>query len=69
LGLIGSGSLLITCAPGDVEPLRAALAAVDIEATDIGEVLDPGEGVEAYAGTDAVEWPAFQRDEVTRVSS
>jgi hydrogenase expression/formation protein HypE len=68
-GLIGSGSLLITCAPADVGPLAAAIAAAGIEVADIGEVLDGGEAVEAFRGGAPVEWPCFPRDEVSRLYS
>jgi hydrogenase maturation factor len=68
LGLIGSGSLLITCSSADAGPLAAAVADVGIEIADIGEVLEPGEGVEALNGGVPVEWPRFVRDEVSRVN-
>jgi hydrogenase expression/formation protein HypE len=69
LGLIGSGSLLIACSPADAGPLVAALVSAGIEATDIGEVLGPGEGIEALRDGTPVEWPCFQRDEVSRLNS
>jgi hydrogenase expression/formation protein HypE len=68
LGLIGSGSLLITCSTADAGPLTAAVAALGIEITDIGEVLEPGGGIEALKDGVAVEWPLFLRDEVSRLS-
>lgn len=71
LGLIGSGSLLIACRPGGVATLIAQLAAEGIEATDIGEVLEPaapGDAIVegARAGAPA-EWPRFAVDEVARL--
>jgi hydrogenase maturation factor len=68
LGLIGSGSLLITCSPADAGPLTAALTNIGVEITDIGEVLDPGEGVEALSLGVPVDWPRFARDEVSRLN-
>ncbi len=68
LGLIGSGSLLITCSSGDVDPLTAAVTGLGIEITDIGEVLEPGDGVEALKDGVIVEWPYFVRDEVSRLN-
>ena len=68
LGLIGSGSLLITCSPGDAGPLSAAVREAGIEIADIGEVLEAGEGVEATQDGAPAEWPSFQRDEVSRLS-
>jgi hydrogenase expression/formation protein HypE len=68
LGLIGSGSLLITCAPIGADELREAMGAEGIEIADIGEVLGLGEGVEALRGTTPAEWPCFDCDEVSRLS-
>ncbi|MCX8032486.1 MAG: HAD hydrolase-like protein [Thermoleophilia bacterium] len=67
LGLIGSGSLLITCSPAQVPDLVRALTEAGIEVTEIGEVLEEGEGIEAWDGAKQVEWPRFERDEVSRV--
>lgn len=67
LGLIGSGSLLITCTPAEAAALSAALAAAGIEVADIGEVLERGEGVEAVRGGAPAVWPSFERDEVSRL--
>ena len=68
LGLIGSGSLLITCSPSDASALLEAVAAESIEIAVIGEVLDRGEGVEALSDGMPAEWPYFDRDEVSRLS-
>ncbi len=71
LGLIGSGSLLIACRPAGAATLIAQLTAEGIEATDIGEVLEP-----AVPGDPVVEgmraglpaaWPRFAVDEVARL--
>jgi len=67
LGLIGSGSLLIVCAPEACGALAEAVRSAGIDATRIGEVLGPGSGVEA-AGTGAEDgWPHFEVDELARV--
>lgn len=66
LGLIGSGSLLIACRSGARESLEAAIRAAGIEVACIGTVLDPGGGVEAVRDGRAVEWPAFDVDELAR---
>ncbi len=68
LGLIGSGSLLITCAARSAGALVEAIRSAGIEATDIGEVLDEGEGVECTENGGPGEWPSFESDEVTRLS-
>ena len=67
LGLIGSGSLLITCSPGESGALLRAVAGEGIEVAVIGEVLGEGEGVEALRDGGAAEWPRFERDEVARL--
>jgi hydrogenase maturation factor len=67
LGLIGSGSLLVTCDPSDVAGLTRALLSAGIEVAEIGEVLSDGEGVEALKDGRPVEWPTFTRDEVARL--
>jgi hydrogenase maturation factor len=67
LGLLGSGALLIACSPDDAGRLGEALKAAGIEATDIGEVVGAGQGVEALRNGIDVEWPEFDRDEMTRL--
>lgn len=69
LGLIGSGSLLITCSPADTGPLISSMTSAGIEITDIGEVLGPGEGIDASIGNVQAEWPQFDRDEISRLIS
>jgi HAD superfamily hydrolase (TIGR01509 family) len=67
LGLIGSGSLLICCDPGESEALRDALGDAGVAATDIGEVGRPGAGVTARVNGRPVPWPTFPVDEAARV--
>ncbi len=67
LGLIGSGSLLICCAPDQAGALLEALRAAGIEANDIGEFGRPGAGVTARASGRPVEWPVFAVDEAARL--
>ena len=67
LGLIGSGSLLITCQPASSEALLAAIRAEGVPVSRIGRVLDPGEGIEAYRHGQPVTWPVFAVDELTRL--
>jgi hydrogenase expression/formation protein HypE len=69
LGLIGSGSLLITCSPDGVPQLLDSLGAAGIEAADIGEVLGEGEGIEAFDAGEPAQWPYFARDEVSRLDA
>jgi hydrogenase expression/formation protein HypE len=67
LGLIGSGSLLITCDAADAAGLCRTLLVAGVEVAEIGEVLGFGEGVEAFEGGRPVKWPVFERDEVSRL--
>ncbi len=69
LGLIGSGSLLICCNPKVQDDILAAIRKAGIDVTCIGEVLEPGEGIEAMEGSQSVEWPAFEVDELARLFS
>lgn len=67
LGLIGSGSLLITCHPRQTGSLMEVLTAAHVEVTEIGEVLTEGRGIEAHRSGHPAEWPRFERDEASRV--
>jgi hydrogenase expression/formation protein HypE len=67
LGLIGSGSLLICCRPGNCERLAGRLAAAGIEVTRIGTVGPRGTGVTAYDKGLPADWPVFEADEITRL--
>lgn len=70
LGLIGSGSLLITCEPAAVEGLVETLRAARIDAARLGEVLEQGIGVEAVDAKGSPQsWPQFDIDEIARLSS
>ena len=67
LGLIGSGSLLITCRPGESQDLEAAILEAGVPVARIGEVLETGQGIEAARCGRQVEWPVFQVDGLTRL--
>jgi HAD superfamily hydrolase (TIGR01509 family) len=67
LGLIGSGSLLITCAAAAADTLAAAIRSAGVAVAVIGEVLAAGEGIEALCGGRSVPWPCFEVDEITRL--
>ncbi len=67
LGLIGSGSLLIVCRPDSHEPLQTVLVDRGIQATQVGEVLGPGSGIEAVdRHGEPLPWPHFETDELPR---
>lgn len=67
LGLIGSGSLLISCRPDAAAQLLAGLEKSGIAAADIGEVVDTPPGIDAREHGIAVAWPRFDVDEITRL--
>ena len=67
LGLIGSGSLLICCRKAGCEKLMADVRDAGIEIACIGEVMDRGQGVNAYKKNRQVSWPAFEVDEITKL--
>lgn len=67
LGLIASGSLLITLDPEDTDRVIRALRDEGIPATLIGKVLPKEEGLKMIKGEQVVELPSFERDEITRI--
>jgi hydrogenase expression/formation protein HypE len=69
LGLIGSGSLLITCAQEKSDNLICAIREAGVQAAAIGEVLEQGAGIEAVSvpGGTQVDWPHFEVDEIARI--
>ncbi|MFP4563454.1 MAG: HAD-IA family hydrolase [Spirochaetia bacterium] len=67
LGLIGSGSLLITVHPDSADSLEEEIRAAGIPAVRIGRVLGTGTGIEAHRDGRPAEWPNFETDEITRV--
>jgi hydrogenase maturation factor len=67
LGLIGSGSLLISCRPDHAELLCQSIRRERIAVTPIGRVLDKGKGVEAFKNGRPTPWPHFAADEITKL--
>jgi hydrogenase maturation factor len=66
LGLIGSGCLLICCKAEASDNLCAALTSAGIDNAVIGEVLDRGEGIDAFYNGTPAAWPHFVVDELAR---
>jgi hydrogenase maturation factor len=82
-GIIASGSLLLTLAPGDAARVCDALGAAGIPATVIGWVRPPEDGVTLCSGTgprhpcgdeepghtvtEALPLPRFARDEIAKL--
>ena len=67
LGLIGSGSLLISCREAGCRTLIEAIRREGIEVTCIGQVLDEGQGIKATKKGRHTDWPQFEVDEITRL--
>ncbi|MBW2156582.1 MAG: HAD-IA family hydrolase [Deltaproteobacteria bacterium] len=67
MGLIGSGSFLICCRGNIAEPLMKGIRDAGIHVTRIGEVTDPGRGIDAVGPEGPVPWPSFEVDEITRL--
>lgn len=71
LGLIGSGSLLLTVRPAAVAKVEATLTGAGIMVADIGQVgaaTGPEiAGVKAMCNGKEVPWPRFAADEAARV--
>ena len=66
LGLIGSGSLLVTLESQEVPGLIDALARAGIQASQIGHITSPEEGLKLRAGARVQDLPTFERDELAR---
>ena len=69
LGLLASGSLLITLPPPDVPQLFSALEKEGIEAFEIGQITGLEEGVQIISGHELEPLPRFERDELARFFS
>jgi hydrogenase expression/formation protein HypE len=67
LGVIASGSLLITVPPEDSAPVIAALGRAGITAAVIGQVWGRERGVKLEVGGELVDLPWFERDEIARL--
>jgi hydrogenase maturation factor/beta-phosphoglucomutase-like phosphatase (HAD superfamily) len=67
LGLIGSGSLLICCREPGCNLLMESIRQSGIEVACIGEVREPGQGIQAIKRGQPTDWPRFEVDEITRL--
>ena len=66
LGLLASGSLIMTLPPADTTKLLSALNKVDIEAAVIGKVVEKKDGVKIRTARGTRNLPRFPRDELAR---
>ena len=67
LGLIASGALLLTAAPGESPRMVEALLAAGIRATVIGQVVAGPPAVQMKTPGGLVPLPTFERDELARL--
>jgi hydrogenase expression/formation protein HypE len=69
LGLLASGTLLITLLAGDVPALLSALEKEGILGWEIGQMIAPEEGLIMIGSEGEVPLPEFSRDELARYFS
>lgn len=69
LGLIASGSLLITSNAKDSENIINSLSSEGISASIIGSMHNKSRGVNLLTGETSIEMPNFPRDELARILS
>lgn len=67
LGLIASGSLLITLGPEDTEKVLGALRNNGISAVKIGKVMAREKGLNLKKGDTTIDLPLFSSDEITKI--
>jgi hydrogenase maturation factor len=67
LGLIASGALLVTAAPGDSARMVEALIREGIGGTVIGRAVEGPAGVQVETGDGLKQLPIFEQDELTRM--
>ena len=67
LGLIASGSLLLTVAPQHASKVIETLGAAGIACTAIGYMLPPEEGCKVRVGGMPRDLPCHERDEITKI--
>ena len=66
MGLLASGSLIITLPPSDTPKLLSALKEAGVDAAVIGKVVAAKEGVKVRTVKGVAELPQFPRDELAR---
>lgn len=67
LGLIASGSLLLTVPPENANAVLGGLSARGVEAAIVGRVTPRETGVRLKRGDQVVGMPAFEQDEIGRL--
>lgn len=67
LGLIASGSLLLSVAPDDADAIAQAIRDEGIECAEIGEVVEQDQGVKIRRGLNWHDLPRYDQDEIAKV--
>tara|TARA_A100001037_G_scaffold298079_1_gene321111 strand:+ start:11239 stop:12249 length:1011 start_codon:yes stop_codon:yes gene_type:complete len=67
LGLITSGTLLITTSEDNEKKIIKKLKKIEIETTKIGKLVDKNLGVKIKIGKKTSDLPIFQMDEISKV--
>ena len=67
MGLIASGSLIITVDPADTERLINALVEEGIPAQEIGKITNIEEGLKLHTSNGINDFPKFDRDELAKL--
>ena len=66
LGLISSGSLIITCNPKNTEKLINKISKSKINISKIGSMKNKNNGLKIYINGSLKKFPKFERDEIAR---
>jgi hydrogenase expression/formation protein HypE len=66
LGLISSGSLIITCNPKNTEKLINKISTSKINIAKIGTMKNKNNGLKIYKNGEIQKFPKFKRDEIAR---
>ena len=66
LGLLGSGALIATMAAGDVPRALRALDRIGVSGWEIGQMMDPSDGLWLIDRSGERTLPEFRRDELAR---
>ena len=66
LGLISSGSLIITCNPKNTEKLINKISKSKINISKIGSIKNKNNGLKIYINGSLKKFPKFERDEIAR---
>ena len=66
LGLISSGSLIITCNPKNTEKLIDKISESKINISKIGTIKNKNNGLKIYIDEELKKFPKFERDEIAK---